>query len=143
MPPWPQVRMYRLSWFFSYLTYNLAAPLLLVTLARNLFMTFFLAHVAACTYYFEARQSQFGPDTWVGANSEWLEGSSISEMYIYSLYWSVVTLATVGFGDFRAFNAVEAGLMTFWVLFLFFFTACEFSRRRPGRQGLHCSAVIV
>ena len=30
-----QLRCYRLWWFFSFLTYSLATPLLLVTLLRN------------------------------------------------------------------------------------------------------------
>ena len=88
--------MYRLSWFFSYLTYNLAAPLLLVTLSRSIFYTFFLCNLSACAFYFEARQAGFGPDTWVGANAGWFEGAGTANMYIYSLYWAAITLTTTG-----------------------------------------------
>lgn len=118
------LRMYRVSWFFSYLTHNLAAPLLLVTLSRNVFLTFFLANLSACAFYFEALQRGLGPDTWVGAAIyPTFEGTSTADMYIYSLYWSVVTLSTTGYGDIHAYNPVEAGLITFWLLFVFFFTA--------------------
>ena len=33
------LRCYRLAWFFSYLTYSLATPLLLVTLLRNVLVS--------------------------------------------------------------------------------------------------------
>jgi len=72
--------MYRLSWFFSYLTYNLAAPLLLVTLSRNIFATFFLANFSACAFYFEAMQAGFGPNTWVGANQAMLGGADSAQV---------------------------------------------------------------
>lgn len=118
------LRMYRVSWFFSYLTHNLAAPLLLVTLSRNVFLTFFLANLSACAFYFEALQQGLGPNTWVGAAIyPTFQGTSTADMYIYSLYWSVVTLSTTGYGDIHAYNPVEAGLIIFWLLFVFFFTA--------------------
>ncbi len=34
-----QLRCYRLWWFFSFLTYSLATPLLLVTLLRNVLVS--------------------------------------------------------------------------------------------------------
>jgi hypothetical protein len=120
------LRCYRLLWFFSFLTFNLAAPLLLVTLLRNIYFTFFLANFAACAFYFEARQAGFSENTWVGSNPVLFDGADSSQMYIYSLYWSLATLSTTGYGDIAAYNAVEAGLIAFWMLFLIFFTACEF-----------------
>ena len=120
------LRCYRLFWFFSYLTYNLAAPLLLVTLLRNVLITFFLANFSACAFYFEALQTGLGPNTWVGANSEWFDGASKVQMYWYSFYWSMVTISTTGYGDLRAYNSVEAAIIGFWLIFLMFFTACKF-----------------
>jgi hypothetical protein len=119
------LRGYRMLWFFSFLTFNLAAPLLLVTLLRNIYFTFFLANFAACSFYFEARQAGFSEFTWVGSNPFLFEDASTSAMYIYSLYWSFATLSTTGYGDIVANNPVEAGLIAFWMLFLIFFTACE------------------
>ncbi|KAG7671633.1 putative Potassium channel AKT2 [Nannochloris sp. 'desiccata'] len=117
------LRGYRMLWFFSFLTFNLAAPLLLVTLLRNVYFTFFLANFAACAFYFEARQAGFSEFTWIGSNPVLFEGATTSEMYIYSLYWSFATLSTTGYGDIAAYNPVEAGLIAFWMLFLIFFTA--------------------
>lgn len=119
------LRGYRMLWFFSFLTHNLAAPLLLVTLLRNVYLTFFLANFAACSFYYEARQAGFSEYTWVGANPFLFEDANTAEMYIYSLYWSFATVSTTGYGDIAANNPVEAGLIAFWMLFLIFFTACE------------------
>ena len=123
------LRMYRLLWFFSFLTFNLAAPLLMVTLLRNVYFTFFFANFAACAFYFEARQAGFSEHTWVGSDPSLFQGEDTSQMYIYSLYWSLTTISTTGYGDIAANNPVEAGLIAFWMLFLIFFTACEFFRQ--------------
>ena len=123
------LRLYRLSWFFQFLTYNLAASLLMVTLLRNIFLTFFFANVAACVWYFEARQRGFSEQTWVGASdqgagvSELYNTTKIGNMYIFSLYWSIMTMATIGYGDIRAFSMAEAIIAMLWTIFSFFFTA--------------------
>lgn len=117
------LRMYRLSWFFSYLTFNLAAPLLLVTLLRNLFYTFFVANLAACAFYFVALQQGLGLDTWVGASAVWMGNPSTSDMYLWALYWSLATLSTTGYGDIRAFNPIEAAVISIYFLISFFYTA--------------------
>lgn len=65
--PLLQLRCYRLGWFFSFLTYSLATPLLLVTLLRNVLMTFYIANFEACLFYYLARQGGFSEDTWVQA----------------------------------------------------------------------------
>ena len=59
-------------------------------------------HWAACGFYFIAKQGGFGPHTWVGANASWFEGASVSDMYVWSLYWATVTWATLGYGDLHA-----------------------------------------
>ena len=37
--------------------------------------------------------------------------------YIYSLYWAITTLATVGYGDFSAANPYEALWATIYMFF--------------------------
>ena len=37
--------------------------------------------------------------------------------YIYSLYWAITTLATVGYGDFSAANPAEALWATVYMFF--------------------------
>lgn len=37
--------------------------------------------------------------------------------YIWSLYWSITTLATVGYGDLHAYGPIEAGFILVYMLF--------------------------
>ena len=37
--------------------------------------------------------------------------------YIWSLYWSITTLATVGYGDLHAYGPIEAGFILIYMLF--------------------------
>ena len=37
--------------------------------------------------------------------------------YIWSLYWSVTTLATVGYGDLHAYGPIEAAFILCYMLF--------------------------
>ena len=82
----PQLRCYRLGWFFSYLTYSLGTPLLLVTMLRNLLLTFYVANFEACLLYFLARQEGFSDASWVTALGKgWFASDSVAQQYIYSL----------------------------------------------------------
>lgn len=118
------LRCYRLFWFFSFLTYSLATPLLLVTILRNVLMTFYIANFEACLLYYIARQGGFGETTWVQAlGADWFAGKPIATQYVYSLYWSTITLATVGYGDLHAYSPVEAGAVVVIVFFNIFWGA--------------------
>ena len=90
-----QLRMYRLYFYFSFLTYNLGTPLLVVATSRNLLLTFLVANFEACAFYFIALQEGFSSSSWWG--SGWfVDNNSTAERYVYSLYWAVTTIATVG-----------------------------------------------
>lgn len=42
---------------------------------------------------------------------------SVCRRYIWSLYWSITTLATVGYGDLHAYGPIEAGFILIYMLF--------------------------
>ncbi|KAK9804415.1 hypothetical protein WJX72_011623 [[Myrmecia] bisecta] len=106
------LRMYKLKWFFDWLNYNTAVDLLYSTLLRNYTVVLYWVHWNACAVYFVARQYHFAPNTWiVGSNSALFEASSVAERYILSLYYSMTTFATVGYGDFHIYNVAEAVVM--------------------------------
>jgi hypothetical protein len=88
-----QVRLYRVRWFFRYLEYDLTVSLLTVTVARNLVIVLYLTHWVACGFNFLARSGGYDPDMLVGLNPELFASITLPEQYVYSLYWSVTTLA--------------------------------------------------
>ncbi|WIA41476.1 hypothetical protein OEZ86_005053 [Tetradesmus obliquus] len=110
-------RAYRLYGWVQNLTYNQTLSLLAVTLARNFALCFFTVHWGACGFWYIARQGGFSPQTWVGANMDWVEtGRSSLDKWVYSMYWSIITFATVGYGDLHAYSVPEAAYV---VVFMF------------------------
>eukprot|EP00891_Asterochloris_glomerata_P006788 jgi/Astpho2/6788/Aster-07232 len=103
------LRLYRVLVFFQFLELKVSISLLWVTLARNLSVMFYCNHWSACIFYFIARQQGFTDSTWVGANANLVLATDVKILrYFWSLYWSAVTFATVGYGDLHAFNVAEA-----------------------------------
>ncbi|XP_066477248.1 cyclic nucleotide-gated channel alpha-3 isoform X2 [Tiliqua scincoides] len=55
-----------------------------------------IIHWNACIYYTISKQIGFGTDTWVYPNVSIPEHGRLARKYIYSLYWSTLTLTTIG-----------------------------------------------
>ena len=59
----------------------------------------YIVHWAACGFYFIARQEHLSSSTWFFLfPAEIAAWPSRFDAYIFSLYWSLTTFATVGFG---------------------------------------------
>lgn len=74
-------------------------------------------HSAGCFYYWIATHHRPEEDTWIGSIIQNFEDRSIWLGYTYSLYWSIVTLTTVGYGDLHAVNPGEKVFNIFYMLF--------------------------
>jgi len=77
----------------------------MVVLAKLLLLLLWLGHFEACGLWYLADVRGFGSDTWAGSMD--LVSESNFENYLNSLYVSVTTLTTVGYGDVPPQNLVE------------------------------------
>ncbi|KAK1745940.1 ion transport protein [Skeletonema marinoi] len=99
------VRLHRVPRFFSIMKYSSKISLMSLTLIRDLSAVLTWTHIWACIMFFIARELAFDPDnTWLGSDIANLTGF---EQYVTSLYWSVVTFTTVGYGDFSPVHPIE------------------------------------
>lgn len=64
-----------------------------------------LTHISACLWYFIAKLENFNADTWV-SRLGYLD-LSYFDLYVISIYWTLTTVTTVGYGDVSAFTTSE------------------------------------
>ncbi len=99
------VRLHRVPKFFSIMKYNSKISLLKFTVVRDLSAVLTWTHIWACIMFFIARELAYDPgNTWLGSDINSMTGF---EQYVTSLYWSVVTFTTVGYGDFSPVHPIE------------------------------------
>eukprot|EP00940_MAST-03C_sp_MAST-3C-sp2_P000544 g544.t1 len=103
-------------------------PSLNVRATASLFvMLGFLAHLHGCVFYLAA--SLADGDSWASEDGLWTTETtsttstraylqSLGHRYVRSLYWAIVTLLTVGFGDVvpRTASRIELGI-TLWTMY--------------------------
>ena len=81
------------------------------------FLLFFLliCHIVSCLWIFSARLEDFSPETWVVRYG--LQDSTDIELFLSSLYFTVTTITTVGFGDISGGTLEEKIICILLVLF--------------------------
>ncbi|OMJ85359.1 hypothetical protein SteCoe_13332 [Stentor coeruleus] len=74
------------------------------------FISFFaiVCHLIACLWHFAATVQDYKYNNWVTKYG--IENLSHIEIYMASLYWTITTLATVGYGDITPSNSLERGI---------------------------------
>ncbi|KAG6643875.1 hypothetical protein CIPAW_08G016900 [Carya illinoinensis] len=86
-------------------------------------VTLFAVHSAGCFYYWLASSHGQPENTWIGSLVHDFKHRSIWLGYTYSMYWSIVTLTTVGYGDLHAVNTGEKIFNMLYMLFNISLTA--------------------
>lgn len=98
---------------------------MLITIVRLLATVLFIAHSAGCIFYYLARVENFSGDSWIGAGDDSCDASDAVDVndtstfarYVTSLYWSVTTLTTVGYGDITPESYIEQVFVVVYIIF--------------------------
>lgn len=80
-------------------------------------VTLFAVHCAACFYYLLAAKYHDPKSTWIGQVMDNFSERSLWVCYVTSMYWSITTLTTTGYGDLHAVNTEEKLFDIFYMLF--------------------------
>ena len=80
-------------------------------------VTLFAVHCAGCFNYLIADRYPNPNKTWIGAVFPNFKEESLWDRYVTSMYWSITTLTTTGYGDLHAENPREMLFDIFYMLF--------------------------
>ncbi|KAM4133083.1 hypothetical protein ACJW30_01G301500 [Castanea mollissima] len=110
-------RLRRVSALFSRLEKDRNYNYFWVRCAKLICVTLFAVHCAGCFYYLLAARYRDPKKTWIGATMEDFLHQSLWIRYVTSIYWSITTLTTVGYGDLHPVNTREMIFDIFYMLF--------------------------
>ncbi|THG01148.1 hypothetical protein TEA_015861 [Camellia sinensis var. sinensis] len=80
-------------------------------------VTLFAVHCAGCFNYLIADRYYDAKKTWIGAVHPNFKEENIWDRYVTSIYYSITTLTTTGYGDLHAENPIEMMFDIFFMLF--------------------------
>ncbi|XP_038701134.1 potassium channel AKT1-like [Tripterygium wilfordii] len=111
-------RLRRVSALFSRLEKDRHYNYFWVRCGKLICVTFFAVHCAGCFYYNIAANYGDPARTWIGSSlgSDFIQ-KSVWSRYVTSIYWSITTLTTVGYGDLHPVNTREMIFDIFFMLF--------------------------
>ncbi|XP_010553885.1 PREDICTED: potassium channel GORK [Tarenaya hassleriana] len=122
------IRLYRVRkviQFFERLEKDTRVNYLFSRIMKLMFVEVYCTHTAACIFYYLA--TTYPPEkegyTWIGSlkmgdfSYENFRQIDIWKRYITSLYFAIVTMATVGYGDIHAVNVREMIFIMIYVSF--------------------------
>ena len=96
------LRLHRVAAEFNRAEKNVNVNYVAIALAKYILLLLLQCHFFACIFYFVARCEPRFEDTWIaveeGAKPNGLPAQPLRR-YLFALYWAVVTLASVGYGD--------------------------------------------
>ncbi|XP_060194355.1 potassium channel KAT3-like isoform X1 [Lycium barbarum] len=110
-------RLRRVSALFARLEKDIRFNYFWTRCTKLVAVTLFAVHCAGCFNYMIADRYPDPKKTWIGAVNPDFKQESVGDRYITSMYWSIVTLTTTGYGDLHAENSREMLFDIFYMLF--------------------------
>ncbi|XP_052162933.1 potassium channel AKT3 [Oryza glaberrima] len=110
-------RLHRVGILFARLEKDRKFSYFWVRCVKLVCVTLFAVHCSACFYYLLADRYPDPTNTWISAYMPNFHKASIWSRYVASMYWSITTLSTVGYGDMHAENTGEMVFTTTYMLF--------------------------
>ncbi|KAI3694801.1 hypothetical protein L1987_77782 [Smallanthus sonchifolius] len=110
-------RLRRVSALFARLEKDRHFNYFWVRCAKLIFVTIFAVHCAGCFYYYLADNYPNPEKTWIGNENPGFKDQSLGARYVTTMYWSITTLTTVGYGDLHAQNRREMIFVICYMLF--------------------------
>ncbi|GLT97644.1 hypothetical protein SLE2022_151990 [Rubroshorea leprosula] len=113
-------RLRRISTLFSRLEKDKNFSYFWVRCTKLICVTLFAIHFSGCIFYYIAANYSDPSKTWIALvlSSDFKE-QSLWLRYVTSMYWSIVTVTTVGYGDVHPVNSLEMVYDTIYLLFNF------------------------
>ncbi|XP_074329531.1 potassium channel AKT1-like isoform X2 [Apium graveolens] len=110
-------RLRRVSALFSRLEKDKNFSYFWVRCSKMICVTLFAVHCAACCFYLIATRQHDPKKTWLALSYDNFHDESLAVRYLTSMYWSITTLTTTGYGDLHATNNTE---MIFDIVYMLF-----------------------
>ncbi|MBA0703482.1 hypothetical protein Golax_015802, partial [Gossypium laxum] len=110
-------RLYRVSELFKRLEKDIRFSYFWTRLLKLICVTLFAVHSAGCFYYWLATRHKPSERTWIGRLIGDFKQKGVWHGYICSIYWSIVTLTSVGYGEFYSMNEGEKIFNSIYMLF--------------------------
>lgn len=110
-------RLRRVSSLFARLEKDIRFNYFWTRCSKLIAVTLFAVHCAGCFNYLIADRYPDAKRTWIGSVYPNFKELSLWERYVTSMYWSIVTLTTTGYGDLHAENTREMLFDIFYMLF--------------------------
>ncbi|KAK9055078.1 hypothetical protein SSX86_026158 [Deinandra increscens subsp. villosa] len=110
-------RLRRVSAMFARLEKDQNFNYFWVRCAKLISVTLFAVHSAGCFYYYLAATYSNPGNTWIGYGNSDFKDEGLGARYVTSMYWSITTLTTTGYGDLHAQNRREMIFVICYMLF--------------------------
>ncbi|XP_021758137.1 potassium channel AKT1-like isoform X2 [Chenopodium quinoa] len=110
-------RLRRVSKMFSKLEKDKNYNYFWIRCLKLVSVTLFAVHCAACFYYYIAAHYPDPKKTWIGLEMDNFHNADLWLRYVTSIYWSITTLTTTGYGDLHPVNTWEMVFDIFYMLF--------------------------